>query len=324
MTQGADHFPEIAATDLSVADVGRLWWRARWLIVSAGLLGIVIAAAIALAIRPTFRASVVVAEAEAANDGALDSLASQFGGLASLGGINLKPSMNLDQTLAVLQSVPFTLQFIADQNAMPVLFASESRDGGAVADGQPDSSRGSGVLAAIPESLRNMAGFGTPTAEESRRLRQWEAFKRFDRGRFVDRDRKTQIVTISVDARDPDVAARWANGLVDMANAELRARAITEAQARITFLEKRLESADALEMRQALFRLIEAEQRRALVANTRSEFALRVLSRALPPAVRVSPHRTLMALMGGMGGSLLAALWLVVVGKLGPRSAQPA
>src|SRR5262245_51336022 len=114
-----------ARRDPLLGDLIRVWWTSKWPIVAVGALGFVLAAGASLLMKPVYRGTVTVAAAEQREGGALAALASQFSGLPELGGLNLGSSPNLDQSLAVLQSVPFTQRFLVKERAFPQLFGEQ-------------------------------------------------------------------------------------------------------------------------------------------------------------------------------------------------------
>ena len=75
-----------------------------------------------------YRSEVLLAPAEAKNNGGLSALAGQFGGLASLAGVNIGgQSTNKTQlALEVLKSRKFVSSFIEKHNILPDLMAVKS------------------------------------------------------------------------------------------------------------------------------------------------------------------------------------------------------
>ncbi len=118
--QTRDYRPE--GPDL--AALWRIGWNSRYLLMlCSGVCGLV-GLYIALTATPIFKAEVVVSEVhDGAMGGGASSLVNQFGGLASLAGINL-PTNGADRTApAVLQSRRLVEEFIKSQNLVPVLLA---------------------------------------------------------------------------------------------------------------------------------------------------------------------------------------------------------
>ncbi len=100
----------------------RIAWNSRYLLMlCSGICGL-LALYVALTATPIFKAEVVVSEVrDGAMGGGASSLVNQFGGLASLAGINL-PNGGADRTApAVLQSRRLVEEFIKSQNLVPVL-----------------------------------------------------------------------------------------------------------------------------------------------------------------------------------------------------------
>jgi uncharacterized protein involved in exopolysaccharide biosynthesis len=116
--------------------------------------------------------------------------------------------------------------------------------------------------------------------------------------------------TITIDWRDPIVAARWANDFVALANEMMRARALEESTRNIEYLNKQLAQTNQVEIQQATNRLIEAETKNLMLAHGRVEYAFTIVDPAVPPEMRFSPRRTLLVIsglfIGGFVGSLVA------------------
>ena len=70
-----------------------------------------------------------------------------------------------------------------------------------------------------------------------------------------------------------------------------------------------------METRSAINRLIETQINRRMMANVTEQFAFRVVDRAVPADLsdRVRPRRTVMVLVGGSLGGLIAGV-LVLLG----------
>ena len=149
-----------------------------------------------------------------------------------------------------------------------------------------------------------------------------QAFKYFDnRIRAVMLDKKTGLVTMKVDWRDPEEAALWANTLVSRVNAEMRDRAIKKSEESLAFLERELEGTTLVETRQAINRLIEAQIKQRMLANVSHEYAFRVLDPAIAPDRDdpTKPKKLLILAAGPVAGLLLAIMTVLTLDWLGVR-----
>jgi capsular polysaccharide biosynthesis protein len=130
------------------------------------------------------------------------------------------------------------------------------------------------------------------------------AVKYFSRIRTVSQDKKTGLVSIQIEWKDPKRAADWANELASRINDEMRARVIEKAAASVSFLEKELSSTAVVETRDAINRLLESQIKQQMLANVTHEYAFRVVDRGMAPDMDdpVRPQVLLLILMGPMVG----------------------
>lgn len=264
-------------------------WGAYWkiLVEHRKLIGIITAASTLVAllaaflITPVYRAEVLLAPVSQDKTSGLSALAGQFGDLAALAGINLGD--NKDKTaanIAALKSRSLTVSFIEKENLKPILFP------------------------------RKWSAENKKWKDQDDIPTDWEAFEIFDNDiRTVSIDRKTGLVTLAIEWNDPVLAAKWANSLVRQVNTRLRDEAIEEAEKSIAYLEKQLGSTSSVEIQQAIYRLIEAQAKKKMVANAGEEYAFNVIDPAVSPEVRAAPKRLRIAVLGFFTG-LIAAVFV--------------
>jgi uncharacterized protein involved in exopolysaccharide biosynthesis len=118
-------------------------------------------------------------------------------------------------------------------------------------------------------------------------------------------DARSGLVSVSIVWKDRQIAADWANQYVQCANEVMRRRAIEEARSRVAFLRTAAEKAESVDLRSAIFGVLQAQVRAEMLATTRPEFGFRVFD----PAVRaranayVRPKSWLIALIAGVFAS---------------------
>lgn len=121
-----------------------------------------------------------------------------------------------------------------------------------------------------------------------------------------DEDRGT--TTIAVEWTDPEVAARWANDYVALANELIRTRALNESAENIKYLNEQISKTDVVEIQRVMYDLIENETKTHMLANAREQFAFTVIDPAVAPERRIWPRRTLMVMTGGAIGGTVGVL----------------
>ena len=272
------------ADDLDVLEYVRVLWRERRLI--AGIVTGIAALALtwALLMPPVYRAEVVLTSVQQGKGEGLSSLMGQFGDLAALVETYVgAPKDRTAESIATLKSRVLTRHFIQQHDLKPVLFA----------DRWDANAKAWRANARVPTD--------------------GEAVEQFDRHvRDVHLDRRTGLVVLGVEWTDPRLAAQWANALVQEVNARRREEAISEARTSIDYMQRQLHKTSAIEIQQALYRLIEAQTKTMAVASTREEYAFRVLDPAVIPERHVRPKRALMVVLGALVGLALATIVVLV------------
>jgi uncharacterized protein involved in exopolysaccharide biosynthesis len=281
--------PTGATQDVGMTDeitfeevISRIWTR-KTLVVVVALGAAAIASAIAIVIPKTYIASTVVSPVASNSNnslgGGLSSIASQFGGLASLAGISVPGDSRKYESLAILQSEALTEKYIADKNLLPILYASEW-----------DAAKGAWT-----------------TSDPRKMPTLWKANRDFKGIRAVSNDNRTQLTTVSIKWKDPKLAATWANDLVKLTNEYLRNQAISEAENNIGYLNAQAAKTDVVAVKQGIYSMIQVEINKAMTAKGTADFALKVLDPAVPPEKPSSPKLSIWLFGGLFGGGLIAA-----------------
>ncbi|MFN4090990.1 MAG: GNVR domain-containing protein [Alphaproteobacteria bacterium] len=290
--------------ELRLIDLWRIVWRGRLIIFLCASLGAVAAVVIALSMDNIFRGQVVLAPA-AEEGGPGGAGGGALAGVAEIAGIRIPGKVGVskaDESIAVVRSRRFTEDFIRREGLLPILL--------------PEWDDSPGPAARAIASLMRLAGLaksgGEPSEAERERRMIWDAFKVFHAIRQIDVEQRVGLVTLSVDWTDPVLAAEWANKLVAYINRESRAREIDAAEKNIVYLQEQVDVTVDTERRRLLFNLIEGETRRIMLANSRDEFAFRIIDPAVVPQEKFRPQRAMMVALGLMGG-LVLGLFIVVV-----------
>jgi uncharacterized protein involved in exopolysaccharide biosynthesis len=263
-------------------------WRSRWTALIAGVLCAVVAALAAWIVTPQYSATVVLLPVSARSGGSIDlggASSSELSGLASLAGINLNGSNQVKtEALATLQSQILTEQYIQQHDLLPILFSHDW----------------------------NAATRQWNITDPKKVPTLWKANLRFKDVRSVLDDTKTGLVTLTIRWKDPYLAAAWANGLVKLTNDFLRQHAIDEAERNITYLSAEVSKTNIVEVKAAIYSLMETEIKNEMIARGRTDYALRVIDPAQPPERKSFPRPVLWTAGAFLGGIFLGLLFSVV------------
>jgi uncharacterized protein involved in exopolysaccharide biosynthesis len=218
----------------------------------------------------------------------LDSAMSSLGGLAALVGLSGQSGGSKAEALATLQSEVLTSQYIAEQNLLPVLFEDKWDP--------------------VRKAWKTTNPDKVPTL--------WKANQSFAHGiRAVTDDKKTGLITLSVNWKDPVLAAKWVNGLIALTNDYLRRKAISDAEANMAYLKAQAEKTNIVEMKQVIYTLMQSELKNAMLAEGSREFAIKVIDPAVPPEKPSFPVPAWWTVGGFVCGMLISLL--VLLGREG-------
>lgn len=275
----------MASEEIGVREIGTILWRGRWVAVSIVFAFVAASAAIAWRLPRQYTATVVVAPASNQSGGALGgmaSLASQFGGLASLAGIRGGNEVASAEAVAMLQSGVLTMNYVRDESLLPILFSDKWN--------------------AQKRLWKDQVG--TPTL--------WFANEKFKSIRKVTEAPRTGLITVSMTWTDPTAAAKWANDLVAMTNSYLKAKAIGRFERHIEYLNTQAAATDIAPVREAIYQVLETEIKNMMFAKGSDEYALKVIDPAVVPERKSAP-RTTVWLVSGMLAGLAVAVFVLLM-----------
>jgi len=278
-------YPLNEGPEVPLAALWQTLWGGKWPIIAASIGLATLAIAASFLMTPEFRSQAVLSPVGADRGSGLAALAGQFGGLASLAGINFGAEDNVAESIAILKSRALTGRFIEERNLLPVIFYEDwdaERKAWEVDD---------------PEDIPTLA----------------RGIERFDKSiRTVSQDVETGLVTLAIDWRDPVMARDWAQGLIDAVNADMRGRAVEQSKRNIAFLKEQLEGTDTVELRSAVFGVMESEMKNAMLASVRTEFAFETIDPPVVPEKPVWPNPILLAAVGLFVGGLAGVVTVLV------------
>ena len=263
--------------------------RRRWLL--AGTISVFTIASVFLSfkIRPVYRATTLLAPAAFGREQNGTGSLGQLGGLAAAAGIGVRDVDRATQeALAVLESRQFTERFFRSSNALAEFFPKEWD--------------------------RAAGGWNAHATQPPSAAR---AYRKFDRDvRRVAESKKTGLITLEVDWTDRNIAAAWANALVHQLNAEMRARAIADAEKSLAFLEKERAETNVVEIRDAVNRLIEDQINKRMLASVNEDYAFRVVDQAIPADLDdpIRPNKPAYAIGGLLLGVLVGMALALLLG----------
>lgn len=273
--------PTMDEDEIDLRDLVLKLWARKWLIVLCTALGAAGAVTYALLATPMFRAEATLSIRDDSQRGGLAAAAGQLGGLADLAGLSIPGSKDKSVAIATLKSRVLIEQFISDHKLVDVLFD--------------------------PKEAGGLAGPKEPPTI-------WLAHRKFTEEFFrVSEDKKSGLVTVAIEWKDPAQAAAWVTDIVARANGRLRQIAIEESEKNLEYLEQQAKATNVVEIQQALYRLAETEIKKLMLAKGSGEYAFKTVDPARAPEKKFKPKRAIIAVIGTLLGGFLGVFLVLVL-----------
>ena len=241
---------------------GVLWAGKIFIVVITALFAIG-SVVYALSIPNQYKATALLAPAQSGGGG-LSAALGQLGGLASLAGVSLDAGESSESQIAqeIMRSWSFVESFIVNNNLEVAVYAAKGW------------SKGSGELK-IDDNVYDVAGqVWLLKDEETDALvppTSWELFTRFSEMLSVSEDRKSGLVSVSIEYYSPKMAKEWLDLYVAAINAHMQARQVLKVTNNISYLEDQISKTPIAEMREVFYTIVEEQTKNKMVAEASPE-----------------------------------------------------
>lgn len=302
--QQSSHLGQRFENEIELRELLNVIWKGKFIVFTVIAIFALASAIFAVNKPNVYKSVALLAPAEQEGGGSLSNLAGQFGGLASLAGVNLGGGSSNKTQLAiqVMRSRQFTSAFIQKHGLLSDLMAAKSW------------SMQSNKLVYDEEifNVENGEWVRVVSAPFKAKPSMQEAYKVFSKLLSVSRDEDTGIVTLSIEHVSPHIAQKWVSWLVEDINLTMKERDVVEATKSTIFLQKQLEQTEVADIREVLYRLIEEQTKTIMFAKVRDEYVFKTIDAPLVPEEKYEPKRALIlvlgTMLGGMSGLILVLL----------------
>jgi len=293
--------------EIDLAELWRAIWSGKWLIISITFIFSLISVLYALNLPDEYKSTVLLAPASSSNSSSLGKLAGQFGGLASLAGINLGGGGAEDQSVIAMEIIKtwgFLEGFIKDNNIQVEVFAAEGW------------SRSSNQLVIDPdiydiESNKWVRAFN-PKKGQKAEPSSWELFEEIKDRISVSQDEASGLISLSVEYYSPEIAKQWTDKLVRAINAHIQKRDREEATKSIAYLNDKIKETNIADMQAVFYQLIEEQTKTLMLAEVSDEYVFKTLSPAKIAEEKSKPKRPVVAILGFLIGGILSTLIVLI------------
>jgi uncharacterized protein involved in exopolysaccharide biosynthesis len=291
-------------------DLKELWkgiWQGKWKITAITFVFAVTSVLYTLSLPNIYTSeAVLMPNSQDSKAGGLGAIAGQFGGLASLAGINLGGGRT-DKTgyaLEVLKSRKFLYKFIEDNELKVQLMAIKKWDKNTnkliYDEDIYTPSTKEWVSSTMEQGTREPSTFSTYNSFVNNNLK-------------VIKDQTSGMVTISVDHYSPIIAKKIVDDLILAINNTIKLQDLSESTKSISYLRKELELTEVAGMQSMFYQLIEQQQQTLMLTKVRDDYVLKIID---PPIISESygkPNRKIIVMIATILGFISSLFGIIAM-----------
>ena len=290
--------------EIDLRELFMVLWAGKIKIVAITAVFAVASVIFALSVPNQYKATALLAPAKSSGGG-LSGALGQLGGLASLAGVSIGGGESSEAQIAqeIMKSWNFIEGFVADNDLAVALFAAEGWS-----KGSNELQINSDVYDTQNKQwlIENEAGVVGPPSS-------WNLFKAFFGRLAVSEDKKSGLVSVSIEYYSPQIAKQWLDMYVSAVNAHMQQRQVEKVTSNISYLQAQIEKTSIAEMREVFYTIIEEQTKNKMVAEASPEYAFVAVSPSMVPEEKSQPKRALICILGTLLGGMLSVLLVLIM-----------
>ena len=283
---------------------GALWAGSRKIIAITAVFAFV-SVIYALSLSDQYKATVLLAPAQ--SDGAdLSGALGQLGGLASLAGVDIGSGDSSEAQMAqeIMKSWSFIDVFIAENNISVEVYAAEGWSRGSNELQIDDDIYDAETKTWLVEN-DNTGEVGPPSS--------WKLFESFSERLVVSENKKSGLVSVSIEYYSPLIAKQWLDMYVAAINAHMQQRQMEKVTNNINYLQAQIEKTSIAEMREVFYTIIAEQTKNKMLSSASPEYVFVAVSPSMVPEEKSQPERAFICIIGTLLGGILSVLLVLVM-----------
>lgn len=289
--------------NISIIELCKELYLHKFSIIAVSSLFFILSIAISLSLTNRYTAKATLVGV-VSDSGGLAALAKNFGGLASVAGLNLGASGGEDKSaiaIEIIKSREFINNFVLKNDLSVPLVAGERYN---ISTGELEID--SDIFDVKDNEWIREVKFPR-TVEPS----PWEIHKAFLDLLKIEQDVKTGFVTLSFEFYSPTLAKKWLELLIVEINEKIKNDDKQEAKKSIIFLNEALDNVKNSNMQQTFYQLIEEQTKTLMLTESKEEYVFKTISPAYLPERKSFPNRIVICISGGFLGAIIMSFWII-------------
>ncbi|MDA0797024.1 MAG: Wzz/FepE/Etk N-terminal domain-containing protein [Proteobacteria bacterium] len=259
----------------------------------------------ALSVPNQYKAAALLAPAQSSGGG-LSGALGQLGGLASLAGVSLGGGESSEGQIAqeIMKSWSYIEAFIAENNIAVEVYAAQGWSKGSN-ELQIDADLYDTETKTWLVENDNVGEVGPPSS--------WKLFESFSKRLAVSEDKKSGLVSVSIEYYSPQVAKQWVDLYVESINRFMQQRQVDKVTRNIAYLQEQIGKTSIAEMQEVFYSIIEEQTKSKMLAEASPDYAFVAVGPSMVPEEKSQPKRALICILGTLLGGMLSVLLVLIM-----------
>ena len=291
--------------EIDLRELFAVLWAGRIKIVAITAIFAIVSVIYALSVPNQYKATALLSSADSSGGG-LSGALGQLGGLASLAGVSLGGGGSSDGQIAqeIMQSWSFIEGFIEENNLAVGVYA---------ADGWDKSSNELQINSGLYDVSSSQWLVESDHTGELGLPSSWQLFQAFSKLLSVSEDKKSGLVSVSIEYYSPIIAKQWLDLYVAAINEHMQKREMAKVTRNIEYLQAQIKKTNIAEMQEVFYTIIEEQIKSKMLAEASPEYAFVAVSPSMVPEEKSQPKRALICILGTLLGGMLSVLLVLVM-----------
>ena len=290
--------------EIDLRELFGVLWTGKVKIIAITAMFAVASVIYALSVPNQYKATALLAPAQS-DGGGLSGALGQLGGLASLAGVSLGGGESGEAQIAqeIMKSWSYIEGFIADNNIAVEVYAAEGW------------SKGSNTLQ-INNDAYDVEANKWLLEDESGAIKppnSWQLFQAFSGMLSISEDKKSGLVSVSIEYYSPQIAKQWVDMYVESINRFMQQRQIDKVTRNIAYLQEQIEKTAIAEMQEVFYTIIEEQTKNKMLAEASPDYVFVAVGPSMVPELKSQPKRALICILGTLLGGMLSVLLVLIM-----------
>ena len=291
--------------EIDLRELFGILWAGRIKILAITAVFAITSVFYALSVPDQYKATALLSPAQSSGGG-LSGALGQLGGLAAMAGVSLGGGETSEAQVAqeIMKSWNFIDGFIESNKLAVEVYA---------ADGWNKGSNELQIDSDIYDVSKNQWLVEDDDTGELGPPSSWKLFEKFSEKLAVSENKKSGLLSVSIEYYSPQIAKQWLDLYVAAINDHMQKRKMAKVTRNIEYLEAQIKKTNIAEMQEVFYTIIEEQIKSKMLAEASPDYAFVVVSPSMVPEEKSQPKRALICILGTLLGGMLSVLWVLVM-----------